>query len=141
MFSYTHVSREGSVVGGKQVWKGFFTDGVEIPTTLDDVRALLSDPAFTKMVKVTLNEQAESVGRKELKQVVEMPLICKLLANSIGLKVNAEAKAAGGVQPLKVLSEVLTSGTDEQKAEAQAALAKGKDALKDWATKFSTQAE
>jgi hypothetical protein len=134
MFTYTHVTRigTGKDASGKSTYKVVTTDNVQIPVTLDDIRSLLADSNYNRMVKVTLNESGG-----EHKQVVEMPFICKLLANSIGLAVNAKARQGEGVDPLKLASDVLANGSAEAKAEAIKAMAAGKAALKAWAEAYA----
>lgn len=137
MLTYTHVSRIGSDVVGPDgktstSWKVVQTPGVKIPTTLDDVIALMELPEYNQLVKFTLNEQGG-----DLKQVVEAPAICKLIANSIGLKVNATARQGDGIDPLKLAGQALASGDADLAKEVTAAMAGGKDALKAWAKSYS----
>jgi hypothetical protein len=131
MFTYTHVTRigNGKDSSGKGLYKMVQTPEVSIPVTLDDIRAMLELPEFSREVNVTLNESGG-----DLKKTVKMPFICKLLANSIGLSVNAKARQGEGVDPLRVASTVLAGNDPDAKAEVIRIMASGdKKALRQWA--------
>lgn len=101
MFKFTHVSKIGKVVEGQanKVWTEFKTPDVEVPVTLDDVRAMLNDPKW-----IILSKTSHGEGER-----IEVPLICKLISDSIKLVVNGKAtqraRQGESVDFLKVMAE------------------------------------
>jgi hypothetical protein len=126
-----NVAAEGST---KKEWREIVTPNVSFPTTLDEVRALLDDPTYTRLVEVTFNEQS-----KTLKRVVKMPFLAKLVSDSIKLLTNAKAKSTLGIDPLVVAAEVLENPEHPQFMNAIKAMRAGKDAFKAWAEEFSAK--
>lgn len=89
MVRYTHVSRVNTAAKDAvaKVWTVVETPNVEIPTMLDDLRAMLDKPEWQKGVNVVLNEQSETHKQK----IADVPLICKLVIDSIKLITNGKA--------------------------------------------------
>jgi hypothetical protein len=86
---YTHVSRINVAAKDSvaKEWKVVETPDVWIPTTIDELQGMLSDPAWQKPVTVVLNEQSELHKQK----LLGVPLICKLVIDSIKLITNGKA--------------------------------------------------
>lgn len=89
MVRYTHVSRVNTAAADAvaKVWTVVETPNVEIPTTLDDLRTMLDKSEWIKPVNVVLNEQSPTHKQK----ITDVPLICKLVIDSIKLITNGKA--------------------------------------------------
>jgi hypothetical protein len=139
MLTYTHVTRigTGKDSDGKGTYKTVETPSCEVPVTIDDIRQMLADRYWTEMVNVTLNESS-----KEHKKSINMPRICKMVVNSLGLAFNAKARQGEGVDPLKVAAEVLKDGSDADKAVVMTIMASGdRKRLRAWAEQYLADAD
>jgi hypothetical protein len=99
MVRYTHVSRVNTAAKDavKKEWKIVATPGVEAPQSIEELIEFAKRPEMSKMVTAVVNEQIDEEQAIALgypnaaKFKVELPMICKLVLDSIKLITNGKA--------------------------------------------------